>query len=324
MPSCGQMGKRTTLRPQGKPASSASKVFDVPADSAPSIMIQLVWHVSRAARRIPARNRRVLVRRLITSRTERTRHAVNHVEIAVPHAALDRRPVTLAVRVHGHGGSRLEAARAAACPDRHWYRPCGRLHRYGWLVCVPGRQEDRLHVGSGSPAPSFAADSFSARWTGEIEPRYSETYKLSIISDDGVRLWLEWSAADRQLDGALREGRRRLLPAAGGPSLCGEARVLRKDERCDHPPALVQFVAARQVVPPSQLYPTTSGRRLLRTLLHPCRSRAPQRARSSRRRPAFRSLPPRLIRTAPSAGWSSSQTARSWGWTPRLRMGYVE
>ena len=99
--------------------------------------------------------------------------------------------------------------------------------------------------GRGSPAPSFAADSFSARWTGEIEPRYSETYKLSTISDDGVRLWLNGQLViDNWTEHSARDDAG-LLPAAGGPSLCGEARVLRKDERCDHPPALVQSVASK-------------------------------------------------------------------------------
>ena len=31
----------------------------------------------------------------------------------------------------------------------------------------------------------------SIRWSGELEPRFSETYTLSTISDDGVRLWLD-------------------------------------------------------------------------------------------------------------------------------------
>jgi hypothetical protein len=44
--------------------------------------------------------------------------------------------------------------------------------------------------GSGSPAPSIGADTFSVRWTGYIEPRYGESYTFSTRSDDGVRLWI--------------------------------------------------------------------------------------------------------------------------------------
>ena len=44
--------------------------------------------------------------------------------------------------------------------------------------------------GSGSPNPSLEPDTFSVRWTGQIEPRYSETYTFQTITDDGVRLWV--------------------------------------------------------------------------------------------------------------------------------------
>jgi hypothetical protein len=45
--------------------------------------------------------------------------------------------------------------------------------------------------GSGSPDPSIGADQFSARWTGQVRPEFSETYTFSILSDDGVRLWID-------------------------------------------------------------------------------------------------------------------------------------
>ncbi|MEH2175964.1 PA14 domain-containing protein [Nostoc sp.] len=44
--------------------------------------------------------------------------------------------------------------------------------------------------GADSPAPSIDADSFSARWTGQVEAKYSETYKFYTTADDGVRLWV--------------------------------------------------------------------------------------------------------------------------------------
>jgi len=42
--------------------------------------------------------------------------------------------------------------------------------------------------GTKSPAPNIGADKFSVRWTGQVEPLYSETYKFYTISNDGVRL----------------------------------------------------------------------------------------------------------------------------------------
>jgi hypothetical protein len=45
--------------------------------------------------------------------------------------------------------------------------------------------------GAGSPQPGVVnADGFSVRWTGSVTPRYSEPYRFSTRSDDGVRLWV--------------------------------------------------------------------------------------------------------------------------------------
>jgi hypothetical protein len=44
--------------------------------------------------------------------------------------------------------------------------------------------------GAGSPSPSIGPDTFSARWTGEVQPYVSETYTFTTISDDGIRVWI--------------------------------------------------------------------------------------------------------------------------------------
>lgn len=43
----------------------------------------------------------------------------------------------------------------------------------------------------GSPDPGIPADHFSTRWTGFLQPRFDETYTLTTVSDDTVRLWLD-------------------------------------------------------------------------------------------------------------------------------------
>jgi hypothetical protein len=40
------------------------------------------------------------------------------------------------------------------------------------------------------PAPGINAANFSARWTGQVEAAYSETYTFQATSDDGIRLWV--------------------------------------------------------------------------------------------------------------------------------------
>jgi GH35 family endo-1,4-beta-xylanase len=44
--------------------------------------------------------------------------------------------------------------------------------------------------GIASPAPSISADSFSARWTGQVEAPYTESFTFYTRSDNGVRLWV--------------------------------------------------------------------------------------------------------------------------------------
>jgi hypothetical protein len=44
--------------------------------------------------------------------------------------------------------------------------------------------------GTGSPSSSIGADTFSARWTGQIEAPATGTYTFITRSDDGVRLWV--------------------------------------------------------------------------------------------------------------------------------------
>jgi glucose/arabinose dehydrogenase len=43
---------------------------------------------------------------------------------------------------------------------------------------------------SGSPGAAIAVDTFSARWTGQVQAQVSETYTFYTQSDDGVRLWV--------------------------------------------------------------------------------------------------------------------------------------
>ncbi len=44
--------------------------------------------------------------------------------------------------------------------------------------------------GDGSPDTSLDEESFSVRWTGEVEVEFSETYTFYTNTDDGVRLWM--------------------------------------------------------------------------------------------------------------------------------------
>lgn len=44
--------------------------------------------------------------------------------------------------------------------------------------------------GNGSPNAAIAPDTFSARWTGQVQADKTQTYTFYTTSDDGVRLWI--------------------------------------------------------------------------------------------------------------------------------------
>ena len=44
--------------------------------------------------------------------------------------------------------------------------------------------------GHNAPAPGIGPTLFAVRWTGKIEPKYSELYTFTTNADDGVRLWV--------------------------------------------------------------------------------------------------------------------------------------
>jgi hypothetical protein len=48
------------------------------------------------------------------------------------------------------------------------------------------------HWGDGAPAEGVPADNFTVRWTGELEPRFSEDYQLIVEGDveSAVRIWI--------------------------------------------------------------------------------------------------------------------------------------
>jgi hypothetical protein len=47
-----------------------------------------------------------------------------------------------------------------------------------------------FNFGTGSPDPLISTDHFSIRWTGKVQPFYSQTYTFYTTTDDGVRLWV--------------------------------------------------------------------------------------------------------------------------------------
>ncbi|MEV8021381.1 alpha-L-fucosidase [Streptomyces sp. NPDC086554] len=61
----------------------------------------------------------------------------------------------------------------------------------------------------GSPAENIPVDHFGTRWTGTVEPRYSEKYQFTTVSDDTARVWIDGKLVIDNAtphDGALDKG----------------------------------------------------------------------------------------------------------------------
>jgi phage tail-like protein len=66
------------------------------------------------------------------------------------------------------------------------------------------------------PDQLIPADKFSVRWSGQLQPRYSEVYTFSTYTDDGVRLWVDGQLiVNKWLDQSPTEHSGRIALTAG-------------------------------------------------------------------------------------------------------------
>ncbi|MEH2391723.1 MAG: PA14 domain-containing protein [Nostoc sp.] len=108
--------------------------------------------------------------------------------------------------------------------------------------------------GQGSPNPSIGADTFSARWTGQVQAKYSETYKFYTTADDGVRLWVNGQQIINQfVDQSATE-------SSGSIALVAGQKYDIKLEYYENTNYAVSKLAwssssqAKEIIPQSQLY----------------------------------------------------------------------
>ncbi|PYJ06703.1 MAG: hypothetical protein DME25_05995, partial [Verrucomicrobia bacterium] len=110
--------------------------------------------------------------------------------------------------------------------------------------------------GGGSPDPSISADHFTARWTGDVQPVFSETYTFYTTTDDGVRLWVNNQLViDKWVDQGPTEW-------SGTIGLTGGYRYPVKMEYYENGGGAVAKLSwsspstSKAIIPQSQLYPT--------------------------------------------------------------------
>jgi len=109
-----------------------------------------------------------------------------------------------------------------------------------------------------SPATGVNPDQFSVRWTGQVQPLYSQTYTFYTLSDDGIRLWVNGQPLiDNWTDHASTEDSGTLALTAG-------QKYDLKLEFYDDASAAIASLSwsapsqVKQVIPSTQLYPATA------------------------------------------------------------------
>jgi GH43 family beta-xylosidase len=66
------------------------------------------------------------------------------------------------------------------------------FHNEDFTGLAETRVESVFHNwGTGGPAAGIDGDTFSVRWTGQIQAKYSQTQTFRVLSDEGVRVWVD-------------------------------------------------------------------------------------------------------------------------------------
>ncbi|HNW08920.1 MAG TPA: immunoglobulin domain-containing protein, partial [Verrucomicrobiota bacterium] len=111
--------------------------------------------------------------------------------------------------------------------------------------------------GTGSPDPAIANTTYSVRWTGQVQPRYSQAYTFYTKTDDGARLWVNGELLiDKWVDQAATEWSGTLELVAG------QSYALQMDyyQQGSLASAVLSWSSASEpkaVIPQTQLYVTS-------------------------------------------------------------------
>ena len=109
--------------------------------------------------------------------------------------------------------------------------------------------------GTGSPHSSIGANTFSVRWTGHVQPQYSETYTFYVTHNDGARLWV-----NNQLIVSNWTNRSSSATSSGSITLvAGQKYNIQLDYYENTRSAVAQLAwssprVIRQIIPAAQLY----------------------------------------------------------------------
>ncbi len=112
--------------------------------------------------------------------------------------------------------------------------------------------------GNASPDASISADTFTARWTGAVQPQFNENYTFYTTSDDGVRLWVNGQLViDHWVDQGPTEW-------SGSITLAAQQRYNIQMDYYENGGGAVATLSwsspstTKAIIPSNQLYPVTN------------------------------------------------------------------
>ncbi len=109
-------------------------------------------------------------------------------------------------------------------------------------------------------SPNLSNHLYSVRWTGQVQPQYSETYFFDVVSDDGVKLWVndqllidEWKV---QNGGAEWTN---AIALQGGTRYDIKMEYLQLNQKAQAHLYWYSADQSRQIIPNTSLYPTNGS-----------------------------------------------------------------
>ncbi len=126
---------------------------------------------------------------------------------------------------------------------------------------LAGTRVEAIDFNWGEASPGFGmdADAFSVRWSGQIEPEFSQTYTFRVLSDEGVRLWVNGQLLIDDWEPHLLQSRTGTIALSAGQKydirldyydLTGSARIELSWSSASQP---------LQLIPASRLYESPAG-----------------------------------------------------------------
>jgi hypothetical protein len=117
-----------------------------------------------------------------------------------------------------------------------------------------------FNFGAGSPDPAISVDHFTARWTGKLQPLYSQNYTFSTRSDDGSRLWVNGQLlVDRWVNQSVTETAGPPLALIAGQQYDVVMEYFENTSTAEAHLIWSSPSQIKQAIPMTQLYPAATG-----------------------------------------------------------------